>query len=127
MHKLRELILWNRSIELTVEVYKATEKFPKEETYSLTSQIRRAAISISSNISEGAGRNSDNEFIYFLGIANGSSYELETQLIIANKLNLITESNLNPLLETISELQKMNYTFQNTLKNRSKTKVLSNI
>lgn len=121
MHNLKELKIWNKAVELAVEVYKATANFPKEETYGLTSQIRRAVVSISSNISEGAGRNGNKEFIYFLGIANGSSYELQTQLIISNKLNLISEGVLDSLLNTIEELQKMNYNFQNTLKNQERT------
>lgn len=102
-------------MDLSVEVYRATSKFPKEEIYGLTSQIKRSAISIPSNISEGAGRNSNKEFIHFLGIANGSSYELQTQLIISNKLNLITDETLESLLKPIEEIQKMTYTFQNTL------------
>ncbi|MCW3072163.1 MAG: hypothetical protein JWO44_2053 [Bacteroidetes bacterium] len=118
MHNLKELKIWNKAITLSVNVYKATANFPKEETYGLTSQIRRSAISVPSNISEGAGRNSNKEFIHFLGIANGSSYELQTQLIISNKLDLISDSTLEPLLKEIEEIQKMTYTFQNTLQNR---------
>lgn len=115
MHNLKELKIWHKAMDLSVEVYKATSKFPKEEIYGLTSQIKRSAISIPSNISEGAGRNSNKEFIHFLGIANGSSYELQTQLIISNKLNLISDETLESLLKPIEEIQKMTYTFQNTL------------
>jgi four helix bundle protein len=118
MHNLKELKIWNKAIDLSVDIYQVTINFPKEETYSLTSQIRRAAISIPSNISEGAGRNSNKEFIHFLGIANGSSYELQTQLIISNKLGLLTNEALQPLLKEIEEIQKMNYTFQNTLQTK---------
>ncbi len=109
MHNSKELKIWNRAIDLTVDVYKATDCFPKQETYGLTSQIRRAAVSIPSNIAEGAGRNSNNEFRHFLGIASGSSFELQTQLIISNRLNLLEEEVLEPLLKEIQELQKMNY------------------
>jgi four helix bundle protein len=112
MHNLKELKIWNKAIDLTVEVYKVTEKFPKEETYGLTSQIRRAAVSVPSNISEGAGRNTKGEFKQFLGIANGSSYEVQTQLIISNRLNLIDDVTLEPLLNKIDEIQKMNYKLQ---------------
>ena len=119
MHNLKELKIWTKAVELSVEVYKVTENFPKEEMYGLTSQIRRSAVSIPSNISEGAGRNSKNEFIHFLGIANGSSYELQTQLIISNKLNLIKDKILQLLLKEIDEIQKMNYKFQNTLITRN--------
>ncbi len=118
MHKLKELKIWNKAIDLTVDVYKATSSFPKEETYGLTSQTRRSAVSIPSNISEGAGRNSSNEFVHFLGIANGSSYELQTQLIISNRLNLITDETLEPLLYQIDEIQKMTYSFQQKLLNK---------
>ena len=116
MHNLKELKIWQKAMDLAVDVYKATQHFPKEETYNLTSQTRRSVISISSNIAEGAGRNSANEFLHFLGISNGSSYELQSQLIISNRLNLLKEEVLNPLLTAIDELQKMNYSFQNTLK-----------
>ncbi|MGB3948701.1 MAG: four helix bundle protein [Bacteroidia bacterium] len=118
MHNLKELKIWNKAIDLTVEVYKATASFPKEEVYGLTSQIRRAAVSVPSNISEGAGRNSNKEFAHFLGIANGSSYELQTQLIISNKLNLISDEILQTMLKEIEEIQKMTYKFQNTLTNQ---------
>lgn len=116
MHNLKELKIWSKAIDLTVEVYKATQDFPKEETYGLTSQIRRCAVSIPSNIAEGAGRNSNNEFVHFLGISNGSSFELQTQLVVSNKLGLLSEENLNHLLQPLDEIQKMNYAFQNTLK-----------
>lgn len=115
MHNLKELKIWSKALELSVKVYEATAFFPKEEVYGLTSQIRRCAVSIPSNISEGAGRNSNKEFIHFLGIANGSCYELQTQLIISNKLNLITNELTQSLLNEIEEIQKMNYTFKNKL------------
>lgn len=118
MHNLKELKIWNKAIELSVLVYKATADFPKEETYGLTSQIRRSVVSISSNISEGAGRNSNKEFLHFLGIANGSAYELQTQLIISNKLNLITNENLKLLIKETEEIQKMNYTLQKIINNK---------
>lgn len=116
MHNINELKLWHKAIDLSVEVYKAKENFPKEETYGLTSQIRRAAVSIPSNISEGAGRNSNKEFRYFLSVANGSSYELQTQIVISNKLNLLTDSVSAALLSKIEEVQKMNYSFQKSIK-----------
>ncbi len=115
MHNLKELKIWQKAIDLSVSVYKATSEFPKEEIYGLTSQIKRSAISIPSNISEGAGRNSNKEFIHFLGIANGSAYELQTQLIISNKLKLISDETLEELLKPIEEIQKMSFTFQKTL------------
>lgn len=115
MHNLRELKIWNKAIDFSVNVYKATSNFPADERFGLTSQLRRAAISIPSNIAEGAGRNSNKEFCNFLGIANGSSYEVQTQLVIANKLGLLQIDVLNELLTQIEELQKMNYAFQQML------------
>ena len=115
MHNLKELKIWTKVVDLAVEVYKATDGFPKEEKYGLTSQIRRSAISIPSNVSEGAGRNSNKEFVQFLGIANGSSDELQTQLIIANRLTLVSDEAVLQLLSKIDEIQKMTYRFQKTL------------
>jgi len=115
MNKLNELKIWNKAIDLTVDVYKATASFPSDERFGLTSQSRRAAVSIPSNIAEGAGRNSFKEFNNFLGIANGSSYELQTQLVIANKLEMLAVDLLTPLLAQIDELQKMTYGFQQML------------
>ena len=88
MNNLKELKIWNKAIDLTVAVYKATSSFPSDERFGLISQSRRSAVSIPSNIAEGAGRNSKKEFSNFLGIANGSSYELQTQLVISNRLSL---------------------------------------
>jgi four helix bundle protein len=116
VHNLKELKIWNKAIDLTVDVYKATASFPSEEKYGLISQSRRAAVSIPSNIAEGAGRNSNKEFANFLGIANGSSYELQTQLVISNKLELLKDDLLDNLLQQIDELQKMNFAFQKRLK-----------
>ena len=81
----KDLNVWNRSIELVITIYKVTKDFPKEETYGLISQMRRSAISVPSNIAEGAARQSKKEFRQFLYIASGSVSELETQLIICNK------------------------------------------
>ena len=117
MHNLKELKIWNKAMGLSVEVYKATEKFPKKETYGLTSQIRRSAVSIPSNIAEGAGRKSIHEFRHFLTISNGSSYELQTQIIISNQLSLLSNEVTEDLLSKIEEIQKMNYSFQKTLVN----------
>jgi four helix bundle protein len=116
MHKYKELIIWRKSIELVTEIYLVTGSFPDKEKFNLISQINRAAVSIPSNIAEGAGRNSDKEFVQFLAIAHASSYELETQLIVSNNLGYIKKENLNKLLESIEELQKMNFALQQKLK-----------
>jgi four helix bundle protein len=118
MNNLKELKIWNKAIDLAVDVYKATSTFPSYERFGLISQSRRAAVSIPSNIAEGAGRNSVKEFNNFLGIANGSSYELQTQLVIANKLAILESEILDPLLTQIDELQKMTYGFQQMLQNK---------
>ncbi|WP_431293933.1 four helix bundle protein [Pedobacter sp. P26] len=123
MNNLKELKIWNKAIDLAVDVYKATSTFPTDERYGLISQSRRAAVSISSNIAEGAGRNSVKEFNNFLGIANGSSYELQTQLVIANKLAILESEILNPLLDQIDELQKMTYGFQQMLDKKINRKI----
>jgi len=114
MHNLKELKIWQKAVDLATDVYKLTADFPKEETYGLTSQIRRSVVSISSNIAEGAGRNSGREFVQFLGISNGSAYELQTQLIISKNLGLIC-TNLDVILDQIDQIQKMNYSLQQKL------------
>ena len=121
MHNLKELKIWKKAIDLAVEVYRVSALFPPDEKYGLISQTRRAAVSISSNIAEGAGRNSEKEFKYFLGIANRSSFELQTQLFISNKLSLLSYEDLEKILQQIEELQKMNYGFQNMLNKKSST------
>lgn len=112
MHKYQDLKLWQKGIDLVVDVYKATAEFPKEEKYGLTSQMRRCAVSIPSNIAEGAGRNSDKEFVQFLAISNGSNYELETQTIVANRLELLSKELADDICNKLNEIQKMNYTLQ---------------
>ncbi|MDF2518670.1 MAG: four helix bundle protein [Sphingobacterium sp.] len=115
MHNYKELILWQKSITLVSDVYRATSIFPDRERFNLISQINRAAVSIPSNIAEGAGRNSDKEFVQFLAIAHASTYEVETQLIISKNLGYLSEEDLEGLLEKLEELQKMNYIFQQKL------------
>jgi len=85
----RELLVWQKAKAPAVQVYQATEQFPKAETYGLTSQIRRAAVSVASNIAEGQGRLTSGEFLHFLGQARGSLLELDTQLAIALDLNYL--------------------------------------
>ena len=108
MHNIQELKIWHKAIDLSVEIYKISAELPHDERFGLVSQIRRASVSIASNIAEGAGRNTNGEFCQFLGIANGSAYELQTQIVIAQKLGLI-KSNTDSLLDSIDEIQKMCY------------------
>ena len=114
MHKYKELKVWVKSVELCEIIYKITASFPSEEKFGLTNQIRRASVSIPSNIAEGAGRNSSKEFRQFLAVAAGSCYETETQLLIAQKLNYTKEESEAFLL--IEEIQKMLFAFSNKLK-----------
>jgi four helix bundle protein len=103
----RDLTVWQRAIDLTVCIYKLTRKFPKEETYGLVSQLRRAAVSVASNIAEGRGRLNTAEFRQFLGIALGSIFEIKTQLVVASKLEM---GNANQIVEATAlseEVSKM--------------------
>ena len=115
MNNYKELKVWQKSVDLAVKVYESTKTFPREEVYGLTSQIRRCAISVASNIAEGAGRNSKKDFNNFLGISNGSMSELETQLIIANRVDFLSETTLDSLQKDIIEIKKMNRALQKSL------------
>lgn len=88
LQSYRELILWQRAIQVCVAIYRFTGSFPKEEIYGLTNQLRRASVSVPSNVAEGYGRLSKEQFRHFLGIAKGSNLELQTQLVIARELGL---------------------------------------
>ena len=116
MHQYKELKLWQKSIDMVTCIYALTRDFPQNEKFGLVSQINRSAVSIPSNIAEGAGRNSNKEFIHFLAIAHGSSFELETQLIISRNLNYLSLEHLSELTDRITELQKMNFAIQSKLK-----------
>lgn len=116
MHQYKELKLWQKSIDLVTRIYSLTRDFPTSERFGLVSQINRSAVSIPSNIAEGAGRNSDKEFVQFLAIAHASSFELETQLIISKNLNYLSIECLNELTDRITELQKMNFAIQSKLR-----------
>ena len=102
-------------MELVAEVYKCTATFPDKERFGLISQINHCSISIPSNIAEGAGRNTDKTFIQFLSMAHASSYELETQLILSEMLGYLKKDKLEELLNSIEEIQKMNYSLQRKL------------
>jgi len=104
----KDLIVWQKAMDLVETVYKATKEFPKDELYSLTNQLRRAAVSIPSNIAEGHARNSTAEFKNFLYIAKGSLAEVETQLLIAERLNYINHEQLSGILLIQVEVNKMN-------------------
>jgi len=107
MHRYKELKVWQKAIDLAVEVYRVTEKLPKEDRYGLISQINRCEVSIPSNIAEGAGRNTNKDFNHFLGIAQGSSFELDTQLVISNRLNFINSQDFEKLEVELDHIQNM--------------------
>lgn len=111
----KDLVVWQKAMELVVEVYKLVKKLPKEELFALSDQIRRAAISIPSNIAEGQGRNSLKEFNQFLAIAKGSKAELETQLLLCVKVNYFDYSEIETSLNLIQEIGKMLNALQKSL------------
>ena len=118
-----ELVVWQKAIELTVCIYRLTRSLPSDELYGLSSQMRRASVSIASNIAEGRGRLSHAEFRQFLGLAQGSTYELQTQLIIAKKLCLAPAEQLNEAVALSNEVSKMLASFIHTLNSASKRKL----
>lgn len=103
----RELLVWQKAMDLATECYKATRPFPREEMFGLTSQIRRAAASIPANIAEGQGRNSTKEFLNFLSIARGSLMELETHLELSQRVNLLPKEQLDKLHRLSDEISRM--------------------
>ncbi|MBN1213881.1 MAG: four helix bundle protein [Candidatus Lokiarchaeota archaeon] len=113
MKSYKELEVWKVSMDLVVDVYKFTKEFPKEELYNLTSQIRRAVISIPSNIAEGSSRKGTKEFIQFLWIANASLSEFETQIEIAMRLGYLADIKNN--IEKVKHIRKMLHGLINSL------------
>jgi len=101
------LDVWKRSLELVTKIYKVTALFPDEEKFGLVSQMRRAAVSIPSNIAEGAGRSSGKQFAYFLDVAQGSIAELETQILISRNLRFLSSSQVEPLLHEMGEISRI--------------------
>jgi four helix bundle protein len=103
----RELLVWQKGIQLSVPVYRLSKEFPREETYGLSNQMRRAAVSIPSNIAEGAGRLNTREYKQYLGVARGSSFELQTQLTIAKELGFGDIEQLHEAESTCDEIGRM--------------------
>lgn len=116
MHNFKDLKVWQKSIDLAVEVYKATSLLPNEEKYGLILQMKRCSVSISSNIAEGSGRGSSAQFKYFLSISQGSAFELETQLIISSRLELLADELAENLIEKTNEIQKMVYSLNRSIR-----------
>lgn len=107
MHNFRELEVWKKAIQLCKDFYLSSQSFPKEELFGLTSQARRSAYSIPSNIAEGAGRDSSAQFAHFLNIALGSAFEFETQILISNELELLNEKLFLHFTNDIRHIQNM--------------------
>ena len=118
MHNFEKLKIWQKAMDVAVHVYEISTFLPNDEKFNLTHQIKKCAVSIPSNIAEGAGRNGEKEFVQFLGIANGSTFELITQLILAKRLNLISEDVIQPTINQLVEVSNMNFSFQKTLKEK---------
>lgn len=117
--KHHDLVVWQEGIELVSEIYTLSAAFPRDEIYGLTAQLRRAAVSVPSNIAEGAGRLTKKEFLYFLSIARGSLCEIETQLIIAEKLGY-TDS-VDTVMERMNKIFGLIGGLMNSLKNEVKS------
>jgi four helix bundle protein len=106
-HSYKDLVVWQKATALAVQVYKATDCFPRREIYGLTSQLRRAAVSVASNIAEGQGRLTRGEFLHFLGQSRGSLLELQTQLVISVELKYMSKEQLQELETRTSEVLRL--------------------
>jgi four helix bundle protein len=115
----RELIAWQKTMDFVEAVYRTTARFPREEIYGLTSQIRRAAVSVPSNIAEGQGRNTTRDFLHFLSIAQGSVKEVETQVLIAERLTYVTKQVSGGLVAQTTEVGRLLSGLSNALKKRT--------
>ena len=116
MNRFKDLHVWQKSMRLASLIYEITEIIPEKEKFGLISQLRRNAVSIPSNIAEGAGRNSNKEYCYFLSISQGSTFELETQLLICVDLKYLKTEEIEKTINLITEIQNMLYSFQQKLK-----------
>ncbi|PZD76913.1 four helix bundle protein [Mesonia sp. K7] len=116
MHRYKDLDIWKRSRAFCTHIYNLTSSFPETEKFGLTNQLRRASVSLASNIAEGSSRSSNKDFKRFLEITLGSAYEIETQLIISNDLGFISNQKLNKSTEELNEIIKMISKFKTQLK-----------
>ena len=115
MHNYNTLQIWQLAMDLVEEIYKLTASFPIEEKFGMVSQMTRAAVSIPSNIAEGAGRNSDKDFAHFISIAIGSLYELNTQIVLSERLGYINQSQSQELQKKLDNLQRKSVSFKSKL------------
>ena len=115
MHKFKDLIVWQKARELVKDIYLITKDFPNEEKFGLTQQIRRAVVSIPSNIAEGAGRTTNIDFCRFLDVANGSAFEVETQLYLALDLGFIQNEDFELINLKLQDVEKLLFNFRKSL------------
>ena len=115
MHNYNNLQIWQQAMDLVEDIYKLTASFPTEEKFGLVSQMTRAAVSIPSNIAEGAGRNSDKDFAHFISIAIGSLYELNTQIVLSERLGYINQTQSQELQKKLDYLQRKSVSFKSKL------------
>ena len=106
-HSYKDLIVWQKAVAMVTDVYRATQSFPKDETYGLSSQLRRSAVSVASNIAEGQGRLSKREFRQFLSQARGSLIEMETQVVIGANLGYVSQDTLRSLMAVSGEVSRL--------------------
>jgi four helix bundle protein len=119
MNDATKLRTWQKALELADFIYEVTDKFPAQDKFGLIDQMRRSAVSVGSNIAEGAGRNSQKEFYHFLGVSNGSASELQFQIELSFRRNYISEIDKHQVLEHIDAIMRMNINLQQSLqKNR---------
>ena len=123
MHQFEKLKIWQKAMDIAVHVYEISLLLPNDEKFNIIHQIKKCAVSIPSNIAEGSGRNSNKEFLQFLGIANGSTFELITQLILAKRLKLVNEELIQPTINQLIEVSNMNFSFQKSLKEKINTNI----
>ena len=115
MHNYNNLQIWQQAMDLVEDIYILTASFPTDEKFGLVSQMTRAAVSIPSNIAEGAGRNSDKDFAHFISIAIGSLYELNTQIVLSERLGYIDQSQSQELQKKLDNLQRKSVSFKSKL------------
>lgn len=116
MHQFEKLKIWQKAMDIAEKIYRMSSAIPNDERFNLVHQIKKCAVSIPSNIAEGSGRNSKNEFVHFLGIANGSAFELITQLILLKRLNYIEEDTITDIVSDLMEVCNMSFALQRSLK-----------
>ncbi|TDQ17068.1 four helix bundle protein [Algoriphagus boseongensis] len=119
MHNFKELKVWQKSVDLAVKIYTSTKSFPSEEKFGLISQMRRAAVSIPSNIAEGCAKTSSKSFSNSLEVSLGESFELETQMIISEKVGILNSENAKDLESDLSEVQRMIMGLKSSLESKS--------